>query len=56
MEFELKNAQSTDVDATLLVDLEVLNLYAYKGKGEYINYSGLLTSISIREKKNKPLN
>jgi hypothetical protein len=56
VEFELKNAQSTDVDATLLVDLEVLNLYAYKGKGEYINYSGLLTSISIREKKNKPLN
>ncbi len=51
VEFELKKVQSSDVNATILVDLEVLNLYAYISKGEYVNYSGLLTSIVLREKK-----
>lgn len=50
VEFELKKKQANDVKATLLVDFESLNLHAYISNDKFINYSGLLTSLSVRIK------
>lgn len=50
VEFELKKKQANDVKATLLVSFESLNLYGYISNGKFVNYSGLLTSLSVRTK------
>ena len=52
VEFELKKAQSIKPDETLLVNFEALNIYGYQSTcKEYINYSGLMTSINLRENR-----
>lgn len=50
VEFELKRKQANDVKVTLLVDFESLNLHAYISNDKFVNYSGLLTSLSVRTK------